>query len=609
MEWILIAPVVGFVALFALLTIFIAYRRAWRIPAPNEALLIAGKAKGQTTVTQTEISTDVVSAIAERRTEGLDFRIATAATWVNPVTSRVFRLPLDSRSTEFEVHCHDTQKIAITVRGVILYKVGDNYPAMAAAARRFLQMDQDELNRNIRDLVTGQVRALVGGMTIPELITDRQKLIDAVRDATHEDMARLGLQIDSLTIQDVSDPTGYIENLGRPQAEAVGQEASIAADGARQAKEQAKQSADLEIARVSRDTALKRAEFQAEQDKATEEASQAGPLARAKAASDVVAEETKVAELEAKMAEKRYDGEIRRRADAERYKAEQEAAGDKARRLAQAEAEADSARLRGEADAAATRARGDADASAIEARGVAEAEGIRARAEALATNGDAVIEQQIVTQMPEVARAFAEPLGAIDSMVVLDGAEGVSKGLVGAVAAAGNAVAGLRDLHRPERDGQTEATAAAAAPAAPVTAPTTAEEGPPDLGGAPPPPDPDAPRARRKPASASRRAGSSSFTVPKATDLSKEGATPFDGAGTEDADDDDRRLTDVLRSATGAGEIDELVDAVRSDPGMRRAARRLGASPQRDEIIDSLGLPRRAMPAVRFMLDSLTEDA
>ena len=369
-ELILLVPLFFAVVFVAGIVAFFAYRRAWRIPQPNEALIIVGKARGAKSgpVTPEEIQGDVVQAINEGRTEGLDFRIATTATWVNPITSRVFRLPLDSRSTDFAVDCHDSQKIACSVKGVILYKVGDNYPAMAAAARRFLEMDEGHLNQSIRDLVTGQVRALVGGTTIPELITDRQMLMGAVREQTHEDMAKLGLQIDSLTIQDISDPNGYIQNLGRPQTEAVAQAASIAADQARQEKERAKYVADLEVAKVKRDTEVEASTYQAEEDRARETAAQSGPLARAEAEQAVVAKKTEVAQLEAQMTEKRLDAEVRKAADAEAYRVEKLAGAEKARAIAAADAEAARAERIGAAEAAATRARGQADAEAVRAK-------------------------------------------------------------------------------------------------------------------------------------------------------------------------------------------------------------------------------------------------
>lgn len=434
MEYLLLVPVVFFLILVLGLIAWFAYRRAWRIPPPNEALIIVGKSRGSNSgavVAQDRIDGSdqtAAQAIEEDRLEGLDFRIATSATWANPVTSRTFRLGLNSRSTTFTADGHDKDKVGVSVRGVLLYKVADNYDAIARAARRFLDVDDKSMNMYIEQLITGQVRALVGAMSVEELITDRQTLMDRVREATAQDMAVLGLKIDSLTIQEVADTQGYIENLGRPQAEMVARQASIAADEARRATEEAKQAADVEIARARRDTEVKAAEYQAEQDRASETAAQSGPLARAEAESAVVAEQTKVAESQVALASKRYDAEVRERASADRYRVEQEAEADKASELAAAEAEAARERQIGEARAAAVRAQGEAEAKAIELRGLAEATAIEKKAEALGTNGELVIQQGMTDLMPEIAAAVAGPLGQIDNLVVLDGPRGADEG-------------------------------------------------------------------------------------------------------------------------------------------------------------------------------------
>lgn len=426
-----------FIVLCALFVYFL-YRRAWKIPAPNEALIIVGKAKGASAsvVAQEKISDGgAAEAIQEDRLEGLDFRIATSATWVNPMTSRTSRLSLKSRSTNFEAQAHDKDKIAVTVRGVLLYKVGDNYDAMARAARRFLDIDEHEMNKYIENLVTGQARALVGSMSIEELITNRQALIDQVRTATYEDMAKLGLQIDSLSIQEITDNNNYIENLGRPQAEQVARDASIAVDQARREKEKAKQDADVSIAEMRRDTEVKAAGFKAEQDKAVEEASQAGPLAKATAQRSVVEKETEVAEMQVRMAAKRYEAEVGERAKAERFRIEQEA-----------EAEANKQTKLGESAASSIRQKGEAEAAAIEAKGLAEAKVTKEKAAALATNGELIVRQLIAENMPQIAESVAKPLGEIDNMVVLDGQEGLTKMVTGAVAAAGSAATQIMSL-------------------------------------------------------------------------------------------------------------------------------------------------------------------
>ena len=64
----------------------------------------------------------------------------------------------------------------------------------------------------------------------------------------------------------------------------------------------------------------------------------------------------------------------------------------------------------GRAEAAATKARGIAEGEAVKAKGLAEAEAIKARADALASNQEAVIGQQIAAQLPQIvgeaAKAF-----------------------------------------------------------------------------------------------------------------------------------------------------------------------------------------------------------
>src|SRR5207247_10017682 len=78
----------------------------------------------------------------------------------------------------------------------------------------------------------------------------------------------------------------------------------------------------------------------------------------------------------------------------------------------------------GEAEAAATAVRGDAEGSAVRAKGLAEAEAIKARADALATNHEALIGQQLAEEMPAIVAEAAKAFGSIGNFTVLSGAEG-----------------------------------------------------------------------------------------------------------------------------------------------------------------------------------------
>jgi flotillin len=97
--------------------------------------------------------------------------------------------------------------------------------------------------------------------------------------------------------------------------------------------------------------------------------------------------------------------------------------------------------IRDRGEAAATLAKGRAVGEAARARGLAEADAIKARADALAENQDAVIGQQLAENWPAIVEAAAKPFGAVDQMIVLNGAQGLSEALAQALS---QGVAGLQ---------------------------------------------------------------------------------------------------------------------------------------------------------------------
>ena len=118
--------------------------------------------------------------------------------------------------------------------------------------------------------------------------------------------------------------------------------------------------------------------------------------------------------------------------------------------------------ITGEAEAAATKARGDAAASAIKAKALAEADGIKARAEALGTNQDAVISQQLAENMPAIIAAAAEPFAHVGQLTVLNGGEGVNRMIGGILAQVGDYLPALGPRFRNgtgRRPGRSQAAA------------------------------------------------------------------------------------------------------------------------------------------------------
>jgi uncharacterized membrane protein YqiK len=441
------------VALFVIL-IVVAFRTSWRVAEPDEALIISG-----------------FRSNANGDTGRLGFRIVTGrGALVVPGVTKVRTLSLEAHESEITVPCVSQQKIRLDLRGVVVYKVGDDYPSIANAARRFLDRPAAELESKVQNVFVGHLRAIAGSMTVEEMISDQDKFSQQVRDRCSQEMESFGLVIDSFQIQEITSPSNYIENLAVPHQAEVEQKARIAraiADREAVAQEQA---AAAQIAASVRDTEIKKAGFQAEVDQANENAAQQGPLAQATARQAVVMEETKVAELQAEQKEQQLQVDVRRPADAEAYKqttlaaagrdvtirqaeaeaqrirlsAEAAAAQTKVQAEAaaaamkvQAEAQAAATRLNGEADAAAIRARGIAEADAVRARMEAEAAGIERRAAALSQNQEAVIAQQIAENLPAIVQAAASPFEHVGSFTVLNGAEGVTGALAQIIQQAG----------------------------------------------------------------------------------------------------------------------------------------------------------------------------
>jgi uncharacterized membrane protein YqiK len=461
-------------AIVVLFVLFVLLRALWRVAEPNEALIISG----------------LGARFAHATEDSMGFKIVTGkGALVLPGFQTARRLSLDTRSSEIAVSCVTNQGIPVHVRGVVIYKVGDDFSSIANAARRFLDQ-QEAMDTRIHSVFAGHLRSILGALTVEELIRDRERLTAEVRSSSATEMVKLGLVVDSMQIQEIEDASGYIANLGKPHAAAVSSAARIAEAIRDQEATEAEQASTTKKAAAVRESQIHQAGFQAEIDQARAKAAQAGPLSEATARQEVVVQETRAAEFEAELAERRLQSQVRKPADAAAYETRTRADADRDAQIARAQAEAretelraaaDATRVKTEADAAAhaaatraeaqaratratgeaeavatkarglaeaeaAKARGLANAQAIQAKGLAEAEAIKARAEALATNQEAVIAQQLAENWPEIVEAGAKAFGSVDRMVVFNGADGISDMLAKTLSLGGTGLGLAREL-------------------------------------------------------------------------------------------------------------------------------------------------------------------
>ena len=406
----------------------------WNVPSPDEALLISGSKRGG---------------------DESQFKIVTGhGAFVLPILRKARYLSLALREAEIEEQCVSKQGIPLKLRAVAIFKIGDDGGSIANAARRFLgeQAQMDELCGRI---FAGHLRSIIGSLTVEEIIRERDKVAQEVKDGSHTEMEKLGIIVDGFQIQEIEDPTGYITNLAAPHAAAVASAARIAAAQRDQEASEAEQIAERNKAQYARETSIAKAKIDAEIRQAEAQAAQAGPLAQAKASQEVISEQTALAEREAALTNQRLESEIRRPADAEAYrqrtlaeaardstKLSTEAEAYKQRSLAEAardttklntEAEANRQREIGSAQADAVKLKADGDAYAARTTAEADAQAISARGDALSgENQELIAANKLVDMLPQLVEAAARSIQG-SRLTVLNGSSGVNEIATGLV--------------------------------------------------------------------------------------------------------------------------------------------------------------------------------
>ena len=341
----------------------------FKVPAPDEALLISGGRAGRT---------------------GAPFRVVTGrGAFVTPAFRKARYLTLSLQEAEVAETCVTRQGISLNVRAVIAFKVGNDEESIVNAGQRFLS-DQDQMTILTGRIFAGHLRSIIGSMTVEEIVTERQKLASEVLDGSKAEMATIGLTVDALQIQSIDDMgAGYIAAMASPHNAAIQRQAKIAQSQADQAAAQAQQESQRKQAEYARQTSVVQAQYKAEVDKAQAEAAQAGPLAQAQAQMSVLAAQTELAHRQAELRQRQLVAEV----------------------VKPAEAEAEKVRVLAEADAQRT----------------------RLQAAAAASNNRVALDRMLIEQLPMIVKEAAAGLAGANVSVLngAEGLSELAAGLVG----------------------------------------------------------------------------------------------------------------------------------------------------------------------------------
>ena len=322
--------------------------------------------------------------------------------------------------------------INVNVDAVAKVRISPHADGIKLAAKNFLNKRPEEITRDLQDSLQGNMREIIGTLSLKEINTDRDSFSDQVMQKASKDMDKLGIEILSCNIQNVTDENGLIKDLGADNTSLIKKNAAIAkaqadrdiaiaqAQAERESNE-ARVLADTQIAQKQTELDIKRAELKiladgkkAEADAAYEIQSQEQRKSIETATVNAeIAKTQRQAELkqyEVEVEKQKLEAEIRAKADAERYRLEQEAEAALYKRQKDAEAK----RYEQEQEAEAERKSAEAQKFAKEQ----EAEGIDKKAEAMKKYGEAAVIEMVMQALPEIARNVAEPLSRVDKITM-----------------------------------------------------------------------------------------------------------------------------------------------------------------------------------------------
>lgn len=352
--------------------------------------------------------------------------------------------------------------ININVDAAVNVKISDNPEKLKLAAQNFLNRKPDYVAQVAREVLEGNMREIVGKMNLEEMVSDRQKFANLVKENAEPDLGEMGLDIVSFNVQNFVDGNGVIENLGVDNIVKIQKNAAIsraesekeiakAKANAQKEANDAQVAANTAIAERQNELAIKQAELKKESDIKKAEADAAYEIQKEEQRKTIeittananIAKQEREIELkrkEVEVTEQALDAQIKKKAEAEKFARQQSAEAELFERQRKAEAEkferekeAEAKKIQADAElytkaqvAEGIRKVGEAEAKAIEAKGIAEAEALEKKAEAMKKYGQAAMMEMIVNALPEMAKAIAEPLATIDKVTIIDSGNGQS---------------------------------------------------------------------------------------------------------------------------------------------------------------------------------------
>lgn len=200
-----------FIAITAVFAIVLVVKNLLYVCQPNEVLVFSGRARESA---QGLVGYRVIKG-------GRAIRV--------PLFETVDRMDLTNMIIDITVkNAYSKGGIPLTVQGVANIKVPGELPLLHNALERFLGRTREEIMQIARETLEGNLRGVLATLTPEQVNRDKEAFATKLTDEAEHDLNRIGLVLDTLKIQNVSDEVGYLDAMGRMRSAQVRRNAQIA---------------------------------------------------------------------------------------------------------------------------------------------------------------------------------------------------------------------------------------------------------------------------------------------------------------------------------------------------------------------------------------------
>ncbi|MFT4604046.1 MAG: flotillin [Rhodothermales bacterium] len=308
--------IIPLVAILAILAVLGIVRANLKICQPNEVLIFSGRQR--TLPDGTKVGYRVIRG-------GRGFRV--------PIIEKVDRLFLNTIPIDLTVtNSYSKGGIPLKVQAIANVKISSRAPVLGNAVERLLGKPLDEIQLIAKETLEGNLRGVVASLTPEEVNEDRLKFAKVLLDEADNDLGALGLQLDTLKIQNVDDDRGYLDAIGRQSTAQIIASAEVVEANQREHAKLAEAKANEAIVKAENRVRIIRAKLGAEAEAEEAKIAVAGDVARAYA-------QQELAEQEILLAQKRQQAEVVVKSEAALQAKENAAKGNAARIFEDGQAE------------------------------------------------------------------------------------------------------------------------------------------------------------------------------------------------------------------------------------------------------------------------------